>query len=51
MNAPAAATPAAGPLTLTRAAAALLQSGVVVLALAAVALHLIDDNYLPRERP
>jgi hypothetical protein len=50
MNAPAAATPAAGPLTLTRAAA-LVQSGVVVLALAAVALHLIDDKYLPRERP
>lgn len=47
MSTPAAATPAAGRLTLTRVAAyARSESGVVVLALATVALHIVDDNFL-----
>ena len=41
------ATPASGRLALTRAAAFLRsEPGVVALALAAVALHVLDDNYL-----
>jgi uncharacterized protein len=47
MSATTAATPGLGRLTLTRAAAfSRSQSGLVVLALAAVAVHVLDDNYL-----
>jgi uncharacterized protein len=47
MTTQAASTQVAGPLRLTRAAAfSRSESGIVVLALAAVALHILDDNYL-----
>jgi hypothetical protein len=47
MTAPAVATPVAGPLPLTRLRAfSRDESRVVVLALGAVALHILDDNYL-----
>src|SRR4051812_24864168 len=49
MGAHAAMKPAAGALTLSRAAAfARSESGVVVLALALVALHVADDNFVQK---
>ena len=42
-----AARPSGGPLTLARALASVRsESGIVVLALATVALHILDDNYI-----
>ncbi len=47
MSATTAATPGLGRRTLTWAAVfSRSQSGLVVLALAAVAVHVLDDNYL-----
>ena len=45
------AAPAVGPLTLVRAAAfAHSESRIVVLGLAVVALHVVDDNYVQTQR-